>query len=292
MIASMTGYGRGEARGRSVAVAVEVRTVNHRHLETSIRLPVGLWELEPFIKQELQHAIRRGRVEVFLHVLSPLAGDREPVVDEALAGKYLKALQTAGRRLKLASKLDLSLLMRLPDVVRVEERPVETSSIRPLVGQALTRALRRLSQMRRAEGRRLTLDIRRRLASMHKRLTPVEQAARESWQRQEQQVRKKVADWLDAKEADNRRLVQELISKQLRSDVTEEIVRLRSHFEQFNQLLAANEPVGRQLDFLLQEIGRELNTLGAKSVEAKLAHQVVGLKEEMEKIREQVQNLE
>lgn len=292
MIASMTGYGRGEGRSRGVAVAVEVRTVNHRHLEASIRLPVGLWELEPFIKQEVQQVIRRGRVEVFLHVLSPLAGDREPVVDEALAGKYLKALQSTGRRLKLASHLDLSLLMRLPDVVRVEERPVETTSIRPLVNQALTRALRRLSQMRLAEGRRLVQDIRRRLATMQRRLTPVEQAAQESWQRQEQELRRKVADWLDAKEADNRRLVQELISKQLRSDVTEEIVRLRSHFEQFNQLLSAGEPVGRQLDFLLQEIGRELNTLGAKSVEAKLAHQVVGLKEEMEKIREQVQNLE
>ncbi|MEW6517757.1 MAG: YicC/YloC family endoribonuclease [candidate division FCPU426 bacterium] len=292
MIASMTGYGRGEARGRGVAVAVEIRTVNHRHLETSIRLPVGLWELEPFIKREVQRAISRGRVEVFLHVLSPLAGDREPLVDTALAGKYLKALRAAGKRLKLASALDLSLLVRLPDVVRVEERPVETAPIRPLVKQALLKALRRLAQMRLTEGRRLGQDIRRRVNYIQHRLTPVELAARESWRRQEQQMRLKVADWLGAKEADNRRLVQELISKQLRSDVTEEVVRLRSHLEQFHQLLSAGEPVGRQMDFLLQEIGRELNTLGAKSVDAKLAHQVVGLKEEMEKIREQVQNLE
>lgn len=292
MIGSMTGYGRGEARNSRVSVAVEIKTVNHRHLEASLRLPAGLWELESAIKKQLHAALRRGRVEVFLQLLSPLAGTREGVVDLDLARKYIKALRSAGSRLGVKGAPDLALLAGLPDVVRVEERPVPAVLIRPLVEKALGQALTRLLLMRRAEGRKLAQDIRRRLGTIGRVAQQVKQRFGRSARRQAQALRGKLREWMKPDSAESKRFIQDAVSRYVRADITEELVRLHAHLSQFSEFLGRREPVGRRLDFLTQEMHREINTLGAKASDAGVAHLVVTLKEEVEKIREQVQNVE
>ncbi|MCD4813717.1 YicC family protein [bacterium] len=292
MITSMTGYGRGEARHGKMAVAIEVKTVNHRHFEAIIKLPGGLWELESEMKKRLRDVIRRGRAEVYVHLLSPVAGTREPVVDVDLAAKYMRALSRAGVRLNLKGRPDLPLLARLPDVVRVEERPVQTNVVSPLVEKALQQALKRLAIMRRVEGKRLTQDIRLRLGLIRKTLQQIQQRFRVALKLQEQRLYKKISSWINTDGNEARKITQEVIIKHVRSDVTEEIVRLGSHLAQFGSFIQSKEPVGRRLDFLIQEMNREINTIGAKVNDAILAQHVVSVKEEIEKIREQVQNLE
>ncbi|MCK5242868.1 YicC family protein [bacterium] len=292
MITSMTGYGRGEARNGRLAVALEVKTVNHRHLEVMVKLPGGLWELEPLIKKKAREMVRRGRAEVYLHLLSPVAGTREPVVDVDLAAKYLRALSKAGSCLGITGNVDLSMIARLPEVVRVEDRPIQTTMVSSLVERALQQALKRVSTMRRTEGKRLAVDIKQRLNSIRRLLPKIQQRLRSSMRQQEKRLRKKIALWLSTDNVEAKRITQDAMLKHIRSDVTEEIVRLNSHLSQFLVFMRQCEPVGRRLDFLIQEMNREINTIGAKAADAVIAQFVVTVKEEIEKIREQVQNLE
>jgi len=288
---SMTGYGRAEARSGNLAVAVEVKTVNHRYFEASIRLPGGLQELEPGILDSLRRFLRRGRAEVTLHLLKPVAGTSEPVIDTDLAGKYLKALQATSRRLGLNREIDLPLLLKLPQVVRVEERPVHVQSVARLVEKALAQALRKLVMMRTAEGRKLAADIRRRLNNLKQLVRQIQEEYARFGREQEARLTQQIQQWLGGGDSpDTKRLIQDACLKQVRADVTEELVRLQSHFDQFGKFLLGPEPAGRKLDFLIQEMNREINTIGSKA--GPVAHRVVAFKEELEKIREQVQNLE
>ncbi|MBN1596246.1 YicC family protein [candidate division FCPU426 bacterium] len=292
MLISMTGYGRGEARSGSLAVAVEVKTVNHRYFEAAIKLPGGLWEMEPALQQSLKAAVRRGRAEVYVQVQSPAAATRVPVVNADLAKRYWQELSAAGRRLGLPGRMDMALIARLPEVVRVEERPLQVKVVGPVVERALQQALKRLGGMRIQEGRRLAKDIRERLARVRALLKHVRQCQQRSLARQEKRLRQKLAQWLQADAAEARRLAQEAVFKHLRADVTEEMVRMDSHLAQCSVFIGRSEAAGRRLDFLLQEMNREVNTIGAKSVDAVQSQKVVMMKEELEKIREQVQNIE
>ncbi len=292
MIISMTGYGRGEARSQDMALALEIKTVNHRHVETVIKLPGGLWELENEIKEKILQVVRRGRVEVYLHMLTPVAGSNEPVVDIVLAGKYLQALRQANKVLKLKGEPDLAQLSKWPNVIRVEERPVKTAALRPLVERALKQALQRLLTMRRTEGKKLAADIRSRLAKVKKITVAIKKRVQTTARQQELQLKKKLSALVADDPGEVKRMAQDICVKYLRSDITEELVRLASHLHQMQLFMASEEAVGRRLDFLIQEMNREINTIGSKAGDAQLAHQVVMVKEELEKIREQVQNFE
>lgn len=291
MVLSMTGYGRGEAKDRRLAVAVEVKSVNHRHFEAVINLPRGLWELESRVKEILRSALQRGHVEFYLHVFNPVPGTRQPVVDIELAGHYLQALRAAGAQLGLSGSPDLAFVASLPEVVRLEERPVKADHLGRVVEQALVRALARLRRMRRAEGRRLSADIRRRLQTVEQLTGRIRRLSGDK--RQDRRARLlQASPQLQAETTESKRLLQEAMQVISRSDVTEELVRLGSHVAQFREFLQSPESVGRRLDFLIQEMHREINTIGSKSADSAIAHHVVTVKEELEKIREQVQNLE
>jgi uncharacterized protein (TIGR00255 family) len=291
MVLSMTGYGRGEARDRKLAVAVEVKSVNHRHFEAVINLPRGFWELETRIKEIMHAVLHRGHVEFYLHLFNPVPGSRQPVVDIELAGQYVRALRAAGSTLSLPGEPTLPFVAGLPEVVRLEERPVRTEGLARLIEQALTRALAKLQRMRSAEGQRLSLDIRQRLRSVERLISAIK---RLSLQKRKDQRNKTLHLSLPRpnEAPETKRMVQEALQANSRSDVTEELVRLGSHVVQFRGFLNSGEPSGRRLDFLLQEMNREINTIGSKSADAAIAHSVVAVKEELEKIREQVQNLE
>lgn len=274
MALSMTGFGRGEARDADLAVGVEVRTVNHRYFEAAVSLPLKFWELERRLKGRLREAFRRGHVDCSVTLLKPVPGTREPVVDLPLAQRYLATLRAARDRLGLTGEPDLALLIGLPDVVRVEERPVHSERLARLVDRALASALQRVQTMRRTEGERLAADLRRRFLSIRRHVAVLRRALRRPSERTS--AKGPFAPPAAAP----------------RTDVTEELVRLGSHLTECLACLRRSEPMGRKLDFLLQEMNREANTLGAKAPELKAVHTAVAIKEELEKVREQVQNLE
>ncbi len=288
----MTGYGRGGAREGQWALALEVKTVNHRNFELMAKLPAGLWELEPRIRQGLREVISRGRAEVYLHWLTPLSGIREPVVDMNLAKGYIQALRVAGRKLGLKGELDLPLAIGLPEVVRIEERPLRMVLIGPLVMRALNQALRGLVNMRRNEGRRLTADMQQRLSNVRRLTQAVRRLFFSRKKKQTTTLRKRLEGLFKAGNQEGKQIAREACGQYLRADITEEIVRLAAHGAQFGQLMRNREPVGRRMDFLIQEMNREINTVGAKAGDAVIAHHVVDIKEELERIREQVQNIE
>jgi len=292
MILSMTGYGRGEARDPHLAVIVEVKTVNHRYFEAALNLPLKFWELEARMKDRLRTAIRRGHVDCSLFLLNPVPGTREPVVDLDLAGRYLKALRAAGAKLGLKGEPDLALLSGLPEVVRVEERPVHSVRLAQLVERALAQALTRVQVMRKAEGGRLASDIRSRLKTIQRRTAEIKKLMHTRSRRQKEWLRQPGRRNLKPDTTDVKAKVQDTVQQSMRADVTEEIVRLTSHLVQFSEFLKSRDPIGRRLDFLIQEMNREANTIGSKAGDVNIIHRVVAVKEEIEKIREQVQNLE
>jgi uncharacterized protein (TIGR00255 family) len=273
----MTGYGRGEAKSPAASVVVEMKSVNHRHFEALMNLPASFWVMEARLREQLRSQVQRGHVDVWMQVSAPALEHKVPVVDLDLARNYLRAARHLGKSLGLPGQPDLHWVASLPEVVRLEARPVPLARLEPLVRKALAKALQQLQVMRRFEGRRLLKDIRQRLqAVVHLRR---EISARV--QANAQAVKSEAG-------ADNK----SANGFSARTDVTEELVRLQSHAGQFAEFLRSPRPVGRALDFLIQEMNREVNTIGSKSMDAFIAHRVVAAKEEMEKIREQVQNLE
>lgn len=295
MIVSMTGFGRATREVAGVAFEVEARSVNHRHLDLRVRLPRLLAERENAVKQRVQAQVARGKVEVVVN-LAASASAAKLVIDEAIADQYVAAARSLASRHALAGGLDVAALLALPGVTRVVETEIDTERLGAAVDEAVDEALRGLVAMRRAEGENLAGEFAGRLATVRRladafqaRSGEVVQAARQRLQKRAEQIRR------DVGHADDARLHQEIVIAADRLDITEELVRLRSHVAQFEDTLSAagpENPVGRRLDFLLQELGREANTVGSKASDAALAQDVVALKTELERIREQVQNVE
>lgn len=295
MIFSMTGFGRASRDSAGVAFEVEARSVNHRHLDLRIRLPRMLADRENALKQRIQGKLARGKVEIVVNLASN-ASTAKLVIDESIAGQYVEAARTLSSRHALTGALDVASLLALPGVTRVVESEVDAEALGAAVDEAVDEAVRGLLAMRAAEGETLRIEIEGRLATVRRlaeafeaRSGEVVQAARARLQKRAEQIRR------DVGLSDDARLHQEIVIAADRLDITEELVRLRSHVAQFEDTLRAGgpeNPVGRRLDFLLQELGREANTVGSKASDAALAQDVVGLKTELERIREQVQNIE
>ncbi len=295
MIYSMTGVGRASREASGVAFEVEARSVNHRHLDLRIRLPRMLADRENSLKQKVQGRLARGKVEIVVN-LSANAATAKLVIDESIAGQYVEAARTLSSRHALTGALDVASLLALPGVTRVIESEVDAELLWAAVEEAVEEAVRGLIARRAAEGEALRLELEGRLATVLRladafdaRSGEVVLAARQRLQKRAEQIRREVGLTDDA------RLHQEIVIAADRLDITEELVRLRSHVAQFEETLragGADNPVGRRLDFLLQELGREANTVGSKASDAALAQDVVGLKTELERIREQVQNIE
>ena len=295
MIHSMTGFGRAAREVDGIGFDVEVRSVNHRHLDLRVRLPRILTDRENAFKQRVQGKVARGKVEVVVN-LAPNAAATKLVIDETIAGQYVEAARTLASRHAIAGALDVAALLSLPGVTRVVEAEVDADALAAAAEDALDEAMRGLVAMRAAEGEALRIEFAGRLATVIRladafeaRSGEVVVAARQRLMKRDEQIRRDVGS------SDDARLHQEIVIAADRLDITEELVRLRSHVAQFEETMRAaslENPVGRRLDFLLQELGREANTVGSKASDAALAQDVVGLKTELERIREQVQNVE
>jgi len=284
----MTGYGQADD-GRGLVV--EVRTVNHRHLDVACRLPRAWAALEAEVKAEVGRHVRRGRVELAVR-LDPAAEGGGLHLDAAQAARYLALAEDLARAGKVSQVLDLGSLMALPGVVVSEGPPADEAAVRERVLTAAARALEAAAGMRREEGAALERELRERLEGVAGAVDRVEARRPAAVAEAARRLKERVAALCAGVPLDEARVAQEVAILADRSDVTEELTRLGSHLDQFRAALDAGEAVGRTLDFLLVEMNREVNTIGAKCQDAEMAAEGVFLKGEIEKLREQVQNVE
>ncbi len=288
----MTGFGRGEAMGRGRAFTVEVQSLNHRFLEVRCRVPKRLTGLEPRIQQAIQERFSRGHFEVLVLDKDLDGRGRTLKVDVPLAMQYVDALRTLQQALGLSGEVTLEMLTAQRDLIAVEETAESLDESWGELSPALVKALDALAEMRRHEGEALVANLRTHLGEVEATLGGIVERAPELVRAQRDRLRERVAELLDGRLPDPARVEQEVALLAERGDVAEECDRLRSHLAQFRDVLEQPGPQGRRLDFLLQEMHREANTIGSKSTDATLAHEVVRLKTSIERLREQVQNLE
>ncbi len=291
---SMTGYGRGEGAGGGFKVTAELSSVNRRQAEIAIFLPRELESLEPQVRDAINRVIARGRVSARLK-LHAATGDssRALGLDVPLARAYAKELRRLARELNIEEPLTLDALLRAPGVLQADEQSADPERFWPAVQQALSQALSRLLRMREREGKHLAHDLKGRIRVLRATVRRIHTLAPAVLQRYRQQLGERIRNaGLPLTPADDERLLKEIVFFADRSDLSEELTRLESHFRQFDDCLKSDEPVGRTLDFLAQEMNREVNTLGAKANDAAISREVVVLKTELEKFREQVQNVE
>jgi uncharacterized protein (TIGR00255 family) len=290
---SMTGYGRGECAQRGFKVTIEVSSVNRKQTEIAVNLPRDLEVLEAQIRDQINRRVARGRltVRVSVHASEGAAGKMR--INSALARIYTKELRALAKSLHLEETVTLDMLTRAPGVLQPAEEIGEAEELWPATEKALNASLDILLKMREREGACLARDLKSRVTSLRAGVRRVQVRAPMAAERYREQllVRIKTAG-LETPGLDDERLVKEIFYFADRSDISEELTRLQSHFQQFDDCVKSTEPVGRTLDFLSQEINREINTIGSKANDSDISREVVLLKAELEKFREQVQNVE
>jgi uncharacterized protein (TIGR00255 family) len=289
---SMTSFGKGEKTAGGVTWTVEIRSVNHRFCDIHLKVSKRHAALEEKIKKEIAAYYTRGHIDVSVNA----AGEGEEAVrlevNLPLAREYYEGLLRVQRELSLPAPPDLAMLAAFRDIIVPAEKEEDLDALWPSVHEALIAALDQGLAMRRQEGAALHADLLERLSRFADTIGRIEAAIPELVTKKQAALQERLDNLLDGVDIDPARLAQEVAIMADKADVTEELVRLRSHIAQFGQFLDLDEPVGRRLDFLLQEFLREINTLASKISDAVIAHQTVELKNEVEKMREQVQNLE
>lgn len=292
MLKSMTGYGRGEACLPGKKFTVELKAVNHRFNEVVLRLPRSLSPLEDRIRRLVQRWVARGRVDGYLGIDDCGEKTAAVKVDKALAAAYYKAMKELQEDLGISGKVKLKYLVALPGVLAAEEPAEDVEEWWPAVQTAVEEALENLVRMRAAEGGSLAADILSRVEQLTLLNEKIRQRSPAVVEDYRERLHARLKDFGQAGLPDQDRLAVEVAIFAERSNITEETVRLDSHLSQVRSCLGAGEPVGRKLDFLVQEMNREINTIGSKANDLEISRLVVEAKSELEKIREQVQNIE
>lgn len=290
----MTGYGRGECSQDGFKITVELSSVNRKQTEISMNLPREMEMLEPQIRDLINHFIARGRltVRVSLHAGQGNLSARMHL-NVPLAKSYARELSRLARQLKLPGPVTLDHLARAPGVFQTDEQIAEGEDFWPAVEKALKKALVAIVNMREREGLHLRQDLVKRVRTMRNATRRIETQSPEVSERYRSQLLERIRNaGLEVPTTDDERLLKEVVYFADRSDITEELTRLKSHFQQFDDCLESREPVGRTLDFLAQEMNREVNTIGSKANDSLISREVVTLKAELEKFREQAQNVE
>ncbi|MGC3975167.1 MAG: YicC/YloC family endoribonuclease [Nitrospira sp.] len=292
MIRSMTGYGKKDGTSQQATVTVEIRSVNHRFLEVAVRVPRSMAQLEDPIRKAVQQRCLRGRVDVSVSVQAAGGSLKTVHIDQALAKQYHAALKKLQKTLGLRGGVDLAMVAGFRDIVSITDEPVDTDHLGKTLLRVLAGALTELEKMRKREGEALAKDLALHLDAIREAQSLVAKKAPDLAQISFDRMKARIETLLQSEVPDPARLQQELAVYADRSDISEELVRLESHMVQFDQQLRSQESVGKTLEFLLQEMGREVNTIGSKANDAEIAALVVRMKAELEKLREQVQNVE
>ena len=293
MIDSMTGFGRGQAQVGSATAIVELRSVNSRYCEVSVRLPRALSEYESDVQSRIKQSFSRGRINVQIQIETSSDEFLSIEIDEDAVRAYTGLLNRLRAAAGIAEPVGLQHLLSYSDIFTTPDEPTEVSDeVWKAALEALDDAMKQLRLMRRQEGSALLADLETRIEAIRKQLDLVEERAPLRVEDARSRLRTRLQELLDAERVDQDRLEMEIALLADRLDVTEECVRLRSHLELFRQSLNSENPEGRKLNFISQEINREVNTIGSKANDAEIAHLAVEMKDELEKIREQVQNVE
>ena len=293
MVTSMTGYGRSQQSIDGRDITVEIKSVNHRYFEFSARVPRAFGYLEEKLKGYLEGKISRGKVEAGVTVVDTGAAHTAVDINHELAASYINAMRVTGEKLSLQDDLTVSSLMRFSDLFSVHRVQEDEETIWTEVRLVADGAIERFIAMRATEGERLKADILERLESIESRVAAVAEQSPRTEAAYRERLTAKIREVLEDRQIDETRIVTEAAIFADKIAVDEETVRLRSHIASFRDILGAfNGPIGRKLDFLVQEMNREANTIGSKAQDAATAQVVVEIKSDIEKIREQIQNIE
>ncbi len=290
----MTGYGRGESAQDGFKITVESSSVNRKQSEIAVNLPRDLEPLEAQMRDVINRSVSRGRltVRVVLHAAESNVASQVRL-NRSLAKAYAKELAKLARELKLAETITLDLLIRAPGVLQTDDDVADAEDFWPAVEKALVKSLADLVKMREREGAHLAKDLRARMKLIADAVARIQKQAPEVQKRYRDNLLERIRSaGLEVPGLDDERLLKEVVYFADRSDISEELTRLQSHFQQFDDCVKSKEPVGRTLDFLSQEMNREINTIGSKANDALISREVVTIKAELEKFREQVQNVE
>ena len=292
MIYSMTGYGRAQQLIGGRDISVEIRSVNHRFFEFSTRLPRSMGYLEEMLKGLVHSQVSRGKIDLSLTVLALEEPGAQVLLNRPLAEGYLAALRELGQQLDVEDDISLSGLARFGDIFVLRKNEVDEDALSSAVKEVATQALEHYMSMRRNEGEKLRDDIISRLDNILGYVAQVEERAPQLAEQYRERLYQKLCEVLENQQVDQQRILTEAAIFAEKTAVDEETVRLRSHLSQLREILSGQGQVGRKLDFLVQEMNREANTIGSKAHDIEIARVVVEIKSEIEKIREQIQNIE
>lgn len=292
MLKSMTGYGRGQSVTDNWDISVEIKSVNHRYFEWSAKLPKAFLFLEDKLKSKIQDSVFRGKIEVFVSIYSVGQKEINVEVNQPVAKGYVEALRTVAPTLSLEDNIKVTDLLRFSDIFTLKRTEVDEDEVWEAVSEVTDKALESFVSMKEKEGQKLKEDVLARRNNIALMLSQIEERAPMLKTEYYNRLYQKIKELLEDKNIDESRLVTEAGIFADKVAVDEETVRLRSHLHQLGDLLNIKEPVGRKLDFLVQEMNREVNTIGSKAQDVTIARLVVDMKSEIEKIREQIQNIE
>lgn len=292
MIKSMTGFGRASGANNGFEVTVELRSVNHRYFEFTSRMPRSFQFAEEKLKALCQQSISRGKVEASVFIEDTNENSTEVEINRQYADAYIKALKTLSKEYKLKNDVKASSFIGNSDIFKLRRKEVDEKQVLEAVLPVAEEAIKSFIAMRETEGERLKADISSRAEAILSKVALIEERSPETVKAYRERLENKIKELLDDAKVDEQRLITETAIFADKVAVDEETVRLRSHIKQLFSLLEENGPVGKKLDFIVQEMNRETNTIGSKCQDVEIAHIVVDIKSEIEKIREQVQNIE
>ncbi|OHX49599.1 YicC/YloC family endoribonuclease [Cytobacillus oceanisediminis] len=290
MAVSMTGYGRSKKESGQCSITVEIKTVNHRFSEFQIRMPRQLMHIEDKIKKKLNGHIKRGRIEVYITIDGDGLSSRKVNVDWELLDEYYQYITAIQTKYQISTDLSIGNIIR-EELIGIEEKESGNEELSQLVLSAAEEACLQLTEMRRLEGDELEKDLRSHLSLLSSRVLQLREYTPKVVQLYRERLEKRMREFLDG-QVDEPRILTEVAMFADKADISEELTRLQSHISQFEKTLQLSEPAGRKLDFILQEMNREANTIGSKANSAEIAAEVVEIKSLLEKMKEQVQNIE
>ena len=292
MVRSMTGYGRGEAASETLSVTVELKSVNHRFFEASVRAPRQFAFLEDKLKSYIQSRVARGKIDIMVSCDFSSAETDKIEINEPYADSYVSALRLLGKKYDIIDDISVSTVARNPDVFTVTKQRLDDDEVWSLVSSAAEIAVDNFIKEREAEGTRLSEDVIGRTKTILNLVSVVEERSPQTVKEYRERIENKIRELLTDTTVDEQRLITETAIFADRVAVNEETVRLRSHIAHFSEMCEQGGVIGKKLDFTVQEMNRETNTIGSKCQDIEISHVVVDIKSEIEKIREQIQNIE
>ncbi len=289
---SMTGFGKSEHSGKAGKFIVEISSVNNRFLEISTKLPRQFFTIEPRIRELVGQMLSRGKINIYVGFEEPAGSPNKYLINKVAAAAYLKQLKALKKELKVTSDIELRDLLLLPDVTRPEVESIDEDAIWASLKKVVEKSLHDLLSMRRKEGEVMAKDMKKRLTILAEQVKKVEELSAGSVEKFREKLNKRIMELTNDSAADPTRLEAEIALMAERTDVTEECTRFLSHVEQYESTLKVDEPAGKKLNFLLQELNREANTIASKCSDINISTTVISIKEEVERLRELVQNVE